>query len=155
METLTQNQAMAITAFAGGAIGSILAISFIFYVLLIIADWKIFTKAGEKGWKSIIPIYNVYLTFKIAGIKSWFWITFCATLVQGIISGIAGPESTVTTITYIISIIIDLVAYILFCGKMSKAFGKGTGFAIGMFFFPNIFTLILGFGSAEYQGIEE
>lgn len=28
-------------------------------ILLIVAQWKIFTKAGEKGWKSIIPIYNM------------------------------------------------------------------------------------------------
>ena len=30
--------------------------AFIFYILQVIAYWKIFTKAGEEGWKSIIPI---------------------------------------------------------------------------------------------------
>ena len=44
-------------------------ISFIFGVLVIIGLWKIFTKAGEKGWKSLIPIYNVYILFKISGRK--------------------------------------------------------------------------------------
>lgn len=29
--------------------------AFIFYILQVIAYWKIFTKAGEEGWKSIIP----------------------------------------------------------------------------------------------------
>ena len=38
--------------------------AFIFYILQVIAYWKIFTKAGEEGWKSIIPIYN-YFTGKI------------------------------------------------------------------------------------------
>ena len=28
-------------------------------VLTIIAQWKIFSKAGKPGWASIIPIYNI------------------------------------------------------------------------------------------------
>ena len=32
--------------------------AFIFYIPQVIAYWKIFTKAGEEGWKSIIPIYK-------------------------------------------------------------------------------------------------
>jgi hypothetical protein len=44
-----------------------------YYVLLMVACWKVFEKAGEKGWKAIIPIYNEYITYKIAGIKNWFW----------------------------------------------------------------------------------
>ena len=27
-----------------------------FYVLFVAAFWKIFVKAGEEGWKAIIPI---------------------------------------------------------------------------------------------------
>ena len=30
----------------------------IWYIILAIANWRIFTKAGEAGWKSIIPILN-------------------------------------------------------------------------------------------------
>ena len=29
-------------------------------ILQIVAWWRIFSKAGEAGWKSIIPIYYVY-----------------------------------------------------------------------------------------------
>ena len=31
----------------------------VWYVLQVVAYWKIFTKAGQPGWKSIIPVYNV------------------------------------------------------------------------------------------------
>ena len=34
---------------------------------MIVALWKIFTKAGEPGWKSIIPIYNIIMLLKIVG----------------------------------------------------------------------------------------
>ena len=37
-------------------------------VLVLIATWKIFVKAGEKGWKSLIPFYSVYIQCRIAGI---------------------------------------------------------------------------------------
>ena len=36
------------------------------FILLRIAKWRIFAKAGIPGWKSLIPIYEGYLTFKIA-----------------------------------------------------------------------------------------
>ena len=31
-------------------------------VLVIVALWKIFEKAGEPGWKALIPFYNINLT---------------------------------------------------------------------------------------------
>ena len=37
------------------------------WVLQVIANWKIFTKAGEEGWKSLIPVYSNYVSFKING----------------------------------------------------------------------------------------
>ena len=39
--------------------------------------------------------------------------------------------------------------------RLAKAYGKGIGFTLGLIFFPNIFTLILGFGSAKYVGIKD
>lgn len=35
--------------------------------------WKVFEKAGEKGWKAIIPVYNTITLLKIIG-KEWYWI---------------------------------------------------------------------------------
>ena len=33
-------------------------VGFVWWLLHVVAAWRIFTKAGEAGWKSIIPIYN-------------------------------------------------------------------------------------------------
>lgn len=41
-------------------------------ILQIVAWWRIFSKAGEAGWKSIIPIYNVIVLFKICGLSPLF-----------------------------------------------------------------------------------
>ena len=60
------------TLFAGAGI-IYLIVAWIWSIILIIALWIIFKKAGEKGWKAIIPIWNIYIMFKIAGMKNWFW----------------------------------------------------------------------------------
>ena len=33
----------------------------VFLILLVyVVNWRVFLKAGEKGWKSLIPFYNEY-----------------------------------------------------------------------------------------------
>ena len=96
-------------------------------VLLLIAAWKINQKAGEPGWKAIIPFYNMYTLVKIADGKGIKFLLFF-----------------IPVVGFVYEIIFDI--------RLAKAFGKGTGFILGLIFLPNIFSLILGFGSAEYLG---
>ena len=44
-------------------------VTIIFTIIFFAAMWKIFTKAGEKGWKAIIPVYNMIILFKISGLS--------------------------------------------------------------------------------------
>lgn len=140
---------------AGGILGGMLAtigiILCVFYILLVIAEWKIFAKAGEAGWKSLIPIYNIYILYKICGLSflKWFVLpVICGSFVLGFIAGLTGIQ----TISQLGTTIIDLIVAIKLINALGDAFGKGTGFKLGLFFLTNIFTLILGFGSAEYVG---
>lgn len=96
-------------------------------VLLIVGLWKVFVKAGEPGWAAIVPFYSNYVLFKIAMDNGWlFLLTF-------------------------IPAVGWIAAYVAYF-KLAKAFGKGTGFGIGMIFLTPIFLLILAFGDAEYEG---
>ncbi len=132
------------SAAVSGVIGAVvgLGVVILFIVLLVwlltvIAQWKIFTKAGEKGWKAIIPIYNMVVLFKIAGISP-LWVLGYFIPVVPVIGTILGP---------IIAFGITIYAMI----NLSKAFGKSSGFAVGLVLLNTIFMLILGFGSSEYQ----
>ena len=166
--TLTDEQAATLL----GALFAVLASAAVIYILIIIGGWKIFTKAGEKGWKTLIPIYNLYIVFKICGIKNWFWYFMCATIVASIITNInVPPEITAANTnnteidfsaidwsqypTYIIgtvlSGIVALVEEIVIAIRLSKAFKKGVGFTLGLIFLPYIFVMILGFGEAKYD----
>ena len=38
--------------------------------------WKQFEKAGQKGWYSLIPYYNIFVMLKIIGKQKKFWWWF-------------------------------------------------------------------------------
>ena len=121
----------------------------IVFVLTIIANFKIYKKAGEKGWKCLIPIYNAYVQYKF----SWKTVMFWVELGLMIVSGILGRyDNVICSLLNLAVAIALLVIYIKQCVYLSKAFGHGGGFAAGLFFLPFIFTLILGFGKSQYVG---
>ncbi|HOZ97773.1 MAG TPA: DUF5684 domain-containing protein [Niabella sp.] len=107
--------------------GTFLIFTFGFLIILIAALWKIFQKAGYKGWEAIIPIYNIYIITKIVG-KPWWWLLLC--------------------LVPIVGTIINIWLY----NMLSKSFGKTEAFTVGLILLPFIFFPILGFGSAKYLG---
>lgn len=110
----------------GGGGGIVLLVQLAISVLMIVAMWKVYAKAGEPGWAILVPIYNVYVMLKIAGKPGWWLLLFFIPLVNLVIG------------------IMTLVA-------LAANFGKGTGFAIGLLFLPFIFYPILAFSDSEYQ----
>ncbi len=97
-----------------------------FGAFILVALWKVYEKAGKPGWAALIPFYNAYVLLKIAGRPGWWLLLILVPLVN-----------------LVITIIVAL--------DVAKAFGKGTGFGIGLFFLSFIFYPILGFGSATYR----
>lgn len=113
---------------AGGGDIFSLIIGIVVALVMIAGMWKMFSKAGEPGWASIIPFYNAYVLFKItwgSGIK------FLLLLIP----------------------IANIVVVIMTQIKLAKAFGKSTGFAVGLILLSPIFYVILGFDSSEYLGV--
>ena len=108
-------------------------IGLIITILNIIATWKIFTKAGEAGWKSLIPIYNSVVLFKIVGISPLWVLSYLAAWVP-----IVGPL-----------FVLGVSIYAMI--KLSRAFGKEDAFAVGLVLLNTVFIMILAFGKSEYQ----
>lgn len=109
----------------GAGIVSIIYLAII--ILIIVSFWKVFTKAGQPGWASIIPIYNIIVMLQIVG-RPWWWLLLLLIPIVGLV----------------IAIIVSI--------DMAKSFGKGAGFGIGLALLGFIFYPILGFGSATYKG---
>lgn len=126
----TDAQMAAQAGLFGAAIGTYVLICLVVGVIGIIACWKIFTKAGEPGWASIVPFYSQYILFKIAWGNGLLFLLMFVPVVNAVIS--------------------VMVLY-----KLCKSFGQGVGFFLGMLFLSPIFIMILAFGSAEYLGPAE
>jgi len=99
----------------------------ILVIIQIVAMWKIFTKAGKPGWASIIPIYNLIVWLEIVGKPLWwiFLLLFPCT---------------------------SLIFNIWIINLLSKSFGQGVGFTLGLIFLGFIFYPVLAFGDYTYLG---
>lgn len=118
----------------GGGAGAVAAGLFAMLIYLAIMEglfalmwWKLFEKAGKPNWASLVPIYNVIVLLEIAGKPLW-WI--------------------VLMLIPCVNLIVALFVAI----DVAKAFGKGTGFGVGLWLLGIIFYPILGFGDAKYIG---
>jgi hypothetical protein len=112
---------------SGISMGIMVVYAVVLIFLFIIPLWRIFTKAGQPGWGSIIPIYNIYLWCKVCGRPGW-WTILCL----------------IPFVNIVILIILSI--------DLAKVFGKGAGFAIGIILLGFIFMPVLGYGKAEYKG---
>ena len=134
-------------------------------ILSIIAMWKIFTKAGEKGWKCIIPIYNLYILYKITWKPSMFVVMLIISILTGgAVSAYAIIHPTMESnialfvifaaVMLVLGVIAAVIA-IISMHKLSKAFGHGAGYTVGLIFLSVIFQLILAFGQSKYVGADK
>lgn len=137
MDTYSTSGTGALYALGGffvAFMGFFLFVALVVGILQIISMWRIFIKAGEKGWKSIIPIYNLVILFKISGLTPWLIFVYLAGAIP------------------FIGWIAVLILTIYLTNNLSKSFGKDTSFTVGLVLLPSIFFLILGLGSSKYVG---
>lgn len=134
-------------------VGVIVTVGIAMYVISAIAYWQIFKKAGEKGWKALIPVYNSYIIYKISWKTSMFWIMLILDIVYVVLAGInvSAQSGVLAFLMYAVYIAV-LVIGIISIHKLSKAFGHGVGFTLGLIFLSPIFILILAFGGSQYVG---
>jgi hypothetical protein len=109
----------------GSAFGFLVGLAIAaFYIYTL---WKIFEKAGKPGWAAIIPIYNLIVLLEIVGRPIWWVVLFL-----------------IPVVSFIISIIVAM--------DLSKSFGHGALYGLGLAFLSFIFGPILAFGGDTYQG---
>ena len=108
------------TASAGSAVGLFVMLAIYAAVIFVIIAgmWKVFTKAGQPGWYSIIPILNTYTLIKIARRPGW-WLLLMF----------------IPCVSFVVAIIVMM--------DLAKAFGKDSGFGIGLALLAPIFIPIL------------
>ena len=127
--------------------------------IIIVSWWKIFEKAGDKGWKALIPVYNVFTWFNVAENGKSFWPFFFAAILD--IAAITFSQTCaaflekyyytlMVKILIVLFTVILLVLYVAQTYQLAKAFGKSVGFFFGLLLLPVVFYPILAFGPSEY-----
>lgn len=97
------------------------------YVLIAIALWKVFSKAGYPGILAIIPIVNMFVLVKVAGYSAWMGLLYFIPIVN-----------------FIFAIVVAF--------KLGARFGKGGAFSFFLLFlFSVIGYFIIGYGKAQYR----
>ena len=115
------------TAADGGILGTMLLLIGAVYLVLFVATWKIYTKAGRPGWAALIPIYSTVVFCQICGRSGWLTL---ALMIPGV----------------------NVIVSIMLTVDLARVFGRGTGFMLGLIFLSPIFFPILAFGSSRYVG---
>lgn len=132
-----------------------LIICLVCLILRIIAGWRIFARAWEGGWKILIPIYNLYIMYKIAGMKKWFWYSILVSFVLWIIAGCFWKWSNVAEILNYVAGLFTCIVAIITTFKLPRKFGWGVFASILYVLFTSICVLVLGFGNYKYEGKSE
>lgn len=143
-------------------VGIILIVS----LIRIIGRWKMFTKAGKRGFATLIPLYSEWAFFSIGTgngftgliltmlgmIQVCVWYIMMVLLEMPLVESIQAGDKMVyifLSVEFAIGVIVAICT-IINNFKVAKNFGKGKGTGFGLTIFPIIFCLILGLGSAEY-----
>lgn len=135
----------------------ILAVAAALWLITAIARWRIFNKMGVAGWKAFIPLYGYYVIYSKCWNKKAGWHYVLSAITSAFFE--AGVYKGSTELTTILCCVAELIVAIemLYLTvrvnfRMAKAFGHGFWFGLGLWFFPFIFTFVLGFGKSEYVG---
>ena len=95
-------------------------------VAMLAALWRIFSKAGQPGWKALVPIYGAVVFMRIVKRPGWWVLLLVIPLV-------------------------NIIPSTMLCIDLARVFGKGGGYAAGLMLVPPVFLLMLAFGNAQYR----
>jgi len=135
----------------------IYSIYFIFVVtnlLIIIGFYKIFEKAKVKGWKVLIPFYNIFNLYKIFWKVKYFYILLTISLICIIPTYLFYSQELFELLMFILTIAI-LYHQIILSIRISRSFKKNIYWSLGIIYFPYIFLMILGFNKSKYIKFKE
>ena len=139
-----------ISKFVAENITTAAKIAAIWYVLQVIGNWRILSKAGRPGWHCLVPFWEEYdicwkgkygLMYAISGV------------VVGLITTFADPNVT-NTLDHIASTlgVFMFLLNLIQSNKLARSFGRGLFFTFGLLAFNRVFRIILGLGASRYYG---
>lgn len=108
--------------------GTLITIGILFILLWYVTHYFIFVKAGQSGWKCLVPIYSSRVKDRIMGRSAvWLWLeVLCPPLL--------------------------VPFYVLSCFDLARSFGFGLVYGFGLLVTPWLHLSYLAFSGIQYQG---
>lgn len=119
-----------------------------FYILCF---WKLFDKAGEKGWKVLIPILNIITYYKIANAIPFLFISIAGSILFGLFCYQIGDLFLILSF---VGLFLIVISYLITQFKLVRSFNKGFVFFLFMLILPVIALPALALGKSEY-GVQD
>jgi hypothetical protein len=126
-----------LAATSGGGAGLLIVLYIAIYIVFTLGVYGSYKKAlpnGEPPWAAFIPIWNFIVLLKVAGRPRW-WAWFLLLPIIPFVGSLA-----------------LLVISIVILNDVSKSFGHGAGFTVGLVLLSVIFWYILWLGKSTYRG---
>ena len=108
-------------------------------IVYLIGLWKVFEKAGRKGWEALIPCYNSWVLTEITGAAWWYAVI----IIVDSLNLLNGPLGDIISIA-------ACVSWFFVFYNLGKKFHKGISFSILTTIFTFVMIPIAGF-SKSYQ----
>ena len=119
-----------------------MVVSVAYKILLDISWGKLFEKASQPRWWSLIPFRNIYKTFALIKRGGLFIGTLVLSAVLPFVVMML-KNQMISTLTIGVIFIFNIWLYFSSMYLLAKKFNRSTRFAIGLMFFPWIFFPIL------------
>lgn len=85
--------------------------------------WLIFEKAGQEGWKALIPVYHHVIITRIAGVSAW-WNLALLLFFPLLKAHDKGGK--------VLCLLLLFLWWGWLCQRIAKRFGKNAGFGLGL-----------------------
>lgn len=140
---MSESDVLALVAGLGIVLLFVVFICLLILIPVIIAQWKLFKKAGKGGWEALIPIYNTWVLIEISGLHWWY---FLVSIGLRFIAGII-PE-----LSFIISLGTLYINFLIYYNIAKKMKQNEILYGILGVFIPVVPILVFGFSkSIQYD----
>ena len=124
-----------------------------------VPGYFLFRRAGKKGWQSFVPVYDQYIYYSFVWKTEVFWAYLAVWAAFFwyflIYIFLLGRGQKGTDIIYLLLALSSVMLHASFCYKMSRYFGRGIGYTVGLFFLDPVFKILLALDTKRVSVTED
>lgn len=138
--------------------------------IAVAAKWRVFQKMGYEGWKSLIPVYETFLTFKAIYGNGWMMLVLIAPFVMALpisiimaigmflsneVTAIIGvPVMIIGLLLGVASAVLPVIFTIKLNFDMARAFRQSKAFGFGLWLVNPVMMVVLAFSKAAFRDVK-